>query len=44
MPIDQTREQNNSIAKGSGGAVSLTENSTGFQRWMASGPEFARLL
>lgn len=44
MPIDQTHEQNNSIPKGSGGAVSLTENSAGFQRWMASGPEFARLL
>lgn len=28
----------------SGGAVGLTENLTGFQRWMASGPGFARLL
>ena len=44
MPIDQADEQNNAIVKGSGCAVGLTENPTAFQRWMVSGPEFARLL
>lgn len=44
IPIDQSHEQNNAIVKGSGGAVGLTENPTAFQRWMVSGPEFARLL
>ena len=43
-PIDQAREQNNAIVKGSGGAVGLTESPTAFKRWMVSGPEFARLL
>ena len=44
IPIDQAHEQNNAIVKGSGGAVGLTESPTAFQRWMVSGPEFARLL
>ena len=44
IPIDQAREQSNGIVKGSGGAVGLTENPIVFQRWMVSGPEFARLL
>ena len=44
IPIDQVQEQNNAIVKGSGGADGLSENPTAFQRWMVSGPEFARLL
>ena len=44
MAIDQAHEQNNAIVKGSDSAVGLTENPTAFQRWMVSGPEFARLL
>ena len=44
MPIDQAHEQNNAIVKDSGGAVGLSERPTAFQRWMVSGPEFARLL
>ena len=44
IPIDQAHEQNNAIVKGSGGAVGLTESPTAFQRWMVSGPGFARLL
>ena len=44
IPIDQAHEQNNAIVKGSGGAVGLTESPTAFQRWMVSGPEFARFL
>ena len=44
IPIAHAHEQNNAIVKGSGGAVGLTESPTAFQRWMVSGPEFARLL
>ena len=44
ISIYQAHEQNNAIVKGSGGVVGLTENPTAFQRWMVSGPEFARLL
>lgn len=44
IPIDQAHEQNNKIAKGSGGAVGLTENPSAFRKWMISGPEQARLL
>ena len=44
IPTDQAHEQNNALVKGSGGAVGLTESPTAFQRWMVSGPEFARLL
>ena len=44
MPLDQAHEQNNSIVKGSGGAVGLTENPVAFNRWMVAGPEQARLI
>jgi len=39
-----SREQNNKLVKGSGGAVGLTENPKAFKRWMVAGPEQARLL
>ena len=42
--IDQAHKQNNEAVKGSGGAVGLTENPSGFRKWMVSGPEQARLL
>jgi len=44
MPLDQAHEQNNSVVKGSGGAIGLTENPTAFRKWMVAGPEQARLI
>ena len=44
LPIDQVHEQNNALVKSEGGAVGLTENPHGFQKWMLAGPEQARLL
>ena len=44
MPIDQAHEQNNSLVKGCGGAIGLTENPVALKRWMLAGPEQARLL
>lgn len=44
MAIDQAHEQNNSIVKGEGGAVGLTDNPNALRRWMISGPELARLV
>ena len=44
IPIDQAHEQENKVAKASGGAVGLTENPVTFRRWMTDGPELARLL
>ncbi len=42
--FDQAHEQENKTIKGSGCAVGLTGNPTGFRRWMLSGPDMARLL
>ena len=44
IAIDQAHEQNNAYVKGDGGAVGLTENPAALCRWMASGPEMARLI
>ena len=44
MPIDESHEQNNTIVKGDGGAVGLTENPAALLRWMISGPEMARFV
>ena len=44
MAIDQAHEQNNSLVKGDGGAVGLTENPAALRRWMVSGPEMARVI
>ena len=44
MPIDQCHEQNTETAKGTGGAVGLTENPSTFRKWMTAGPEQARFL
>ncbi|KAJ8380702.1 hypothetical protein SKAU_G00014800 [Synaphobranchus kaupii] len=43
MAIDHCHEQNNALIKGSGGAVSLTENPGALHRWMVAGPEIARM-
>ena len=44
MAIDQAREQNNSIIKGDGGAIGLTEDPAALRRWMVAGPKVSRLL
>ena len=44
MPLDQEHELNNETVKGSGGAIGLTENPAAPKRWMAAGPEQARIL
>ncbi len=44
MPLDQIHEQENKIVKESGGAIGLTENPTGFWRWMLSGAELFRVV
>ena len=44
MAIDQAHEQNNSIIKGDGGAIGLTEDPAALRRWMVEGPEMSRLL
>ena len=44
MPTDQAHEQHNAVAKGSGGAVGLTQNPSAFRKWLLAGPEQARLI
>ena len=44
MAIDQAHEQNNSIIKGDGGAIGLTEDPAALRRWIVAGPEVSRLL
>ena len=44
MAIDQAHDQNNSIIKGDGGAIGLTEDPAALRRWMVAGPEVSRLL
>lgn len=44
MAIDQPHEQNNTVIKDNGSAISLTEYQTALGRWMAVGPEICRLV
>ena len=44
IAIDQAHEQNNSLVKGDGGAVGLTESPAALRRWMISGPEVTRMV
>ena len=44
MALDQNHEQQNARIKGRGGAIGLTANDPSLRRWLASGPEVARLL
>ena len=43
IPIDQAHEQENTLVKGSGGFIGLTENPAAFRRRMLLAPELARL-
>lgn len=44
MPLDQAHEQQNSIVKGSGGIIGLTESPAALKEWVVTGPEKSRLL
>ena len=44
IALDHAHEQNNSIVKGGGGAIGLTENASQLMRWMVAGPELARVI
>ena len=44
IALDHAHEQNNSIVKGDGGAIGLTENSSQLMKWMAAGLEMARVF
>ena len=44
MAIDQTREQNNGVMKGDGGAIGLIESPAALRRWMVAGPEMVHLI
>ena len=44
IAINQAHEQNNTVIKGDGGAVGLTEDPGALWRWMVAGPELSRLI
>ena len=44
IALDQNHEAENEKFKGVGGAVGLTENESGLQRWLACGPEIDRRI
>ena len=44
LPLDHAHEQNNSLVKGDGGAIGLTQNPTALRRWTVGGPEVARTI
>ena len=44
LPLDHAHEQNNSLVKGDGGAIGLTENPAALRRWTVGGPEVARVI
>ena len=44
IALDHCHEQVNTIVKGEGGAVGLTENPAALRRWMVAGPELSRMV
>lgn len=42
--IDQAHEQNNTLVKGDGGVIGLTQDDASLQRWMVAGPEITRMV
>ena len=44
MEIDQCHEQLNTILKGDGSAIGLTEDDDKLRRWTICGPEIARMV
>jgi len=43
IALDQAHEQLNALVKGVGGAVGLMEKPDALLRWMAAGPQMARV-
>ena len=44
IPLDQAHEQNNKLIKGDGRIIGIPENPGVLLRWMAAGPELARMV
>ena len=44
ISIDQCHEQMNTLVKGEGGAVGLTEDPQALERWLVAGPEISQLI
>ncbi len=44
IAVGQVHEQNNTLVKGDGGAVGLTENHQAMNRWMLAGLDTARVI
>ncbi|KAL8597465.1 hypothetical protein ACOMHN_047692 [Nucella lapillus] len=44
IALDQAHEQCNTLVKGEGGAVGLTNNINALKRWMIAGPEICRIV
>ncbi|CAB4002221.1 Hypothetical predicted protein [Paramuricea clavata] len=44
IAVDQAHKQNNTLVKGDGGDIGLTENPGALRLWMISGPEIARMI
>ena len=44
MSFDQFHEQMNTLVKGEGGAVGLTEDPQALERWLVAGPEISQLI
>ena len=44
MAIDQVHEQANTVIKGDGGAVGITEDPSALRRWMVAGPAVSQLV
>ena len=44
IALDHAHEQVNSVVKGEGGAVGLTESAAALRRWMVAGPELSRMI
>ena len=44
MALDQAPEQLNTLVKGEGGAVGLTENVAALRRWIVAGPEISHMI
>ena len=44
IALNHNHKHENELIKGDGGAVGLTDNPTALKRWMAVGPEIARMV
>ena len=44
LAIDEVHEQANTLIKGDGGAIGVTEDPSVLRKWMVAGPEVSRLV